>query len=304
MPANSKEPPSRDTELAESALGGFPPVRWQAKKFFSGSTGSYLELSRVHIRVAGPGQAFLVVPTAWGADAAIAARATYREIARLLQEWGLAIVQERLFGSLTARASVLAARNAALSAAGISPASPFTYIQGQPPWGEGLAGVIIRAVSCRHSQDKVWTIRDQGQPVGRGWRQGDANFLVLQNLQGLFPNGNGANAPPHQASLGMGTLAFNNMSGIGRSGTGVLKVDGKEVPTQKMERTIPFILQWDENLDVGSDTGTPVDDRDYQVPFKFTGKIKKITLTIHRPKLSPGDIKKLEAAQRSNRTSE
>ncbi len=29
--------------------------------------------------------------------------------------------------------------------------------------------------------------------------------------------------------LGAGTLAFNNMSGIGRSGTGVLKVDGKEV---------------------------------------------------------------------------
>jgi len=29
--------------------------------------------------------------------------------------------------------------------------------------------------------------------------------------------------------LGMGTLAFNNLSGIGRGGTGVLKVDGKEV---------------------------------------------------------------------------
>ena len=89
------------------------------------------------------------------------------------------------------------------------------------------------------------------------------------------------------------------MSGIGRGGTGVLKVDGKEVATQKMEHTIPFILQWDENLDIGSDTGTPVDDKDYQVPFAFTGKINKITLTIDRPKLSPEDIKKLEAAQRA-----
>jgi len=68
--------------------------------------------------------------------------------------------------------------------------------------------------------------------------------------------------------------------------------------------TIPLILQWDENLDVGSDTGTPVDDRDYEVPFPFTGKIGKITLTIDRPKLSPADVKRLEAAQRSNRTSE
>ena len=67
--------------------------------------------------------------------------------------------------------------------------------------------------------------------------------------------------------LGAGTLAFNNMSGIGRSGTGVLKVDGKEVATQKMEHTLPLILQWDETFDIGSDTGTPVDDKDYQVPF-------------------------------------
>ena len=58
--------------------------------------------------------------------------------------------------------------------------------------------------------------------------------------------------------LGVGTLAFNNMSGIGRGGTGVLKVDGKEVASQKMERTLPLILQWDETFDIGSDTGTPV----------------------------------------------
>ena len=104
--------------------------------------------------------------------------------------------------------------------------------------------------------------------------------------------------------LGIGTLAFNNLSGIGRSGTGVLKVDGKEVATQTMEHTTPLILAWDENLDVGSDTGTPVDDRDYQVPFAFTGKIDKITLTIDRPKLSPEDQRKLMEAQRNNRASE
>ncbi len=104
--------------------------------------------------------------------------------------------------------------------------------------------------------------------------------------------------------LGMGTLAFNNLSGIGRSGTGVLKVDGKAVATQKMERTLPLILQWDENFDVGADTGTPVTDADYQVPFRFTGKLNKLTLTIDRPKLTPEDEKKLMQAQRNNKTSE
>ena len=105
--------------------------------------------------------------------------------------------------------------------------------------------------------------------------------------------------------LGIATLAFNDLSGIGRSGTGVLKVDGKAVATQTMERTIPLILQWDENLDVGSDTLTGVDDKDYQVPFAFTGTIDKITLTVDRPKLTPADEKRLlEEAHRNNRASE
>ncbi len=94
------------------------------------------------------------------------------------------------------------------------------------------------------------------------------------------------------------------MTGIGRSGMGVLKVDGKEVTNQMMERTLPLILQRDENFDIGADTGTPVDDKDYQVPFKFTGKINKLTLTIDRPKLTPEDLKKLQQAERNNKTSE
>src|SRR5262249_19075225 len=103
--------------------------------------------------------------------------------------------------------------------------------------------------------------------------------------------------------LGFGTLAFNNVSGIGRGGTGVLKVDGKEVASKPMEPTIPLIMQWDENFDIGADTGTPVSE-DYQVPFKFTGTLDKLTLTIDRPKLSPEDIEKLKAATRNNRAAE
>jgi hypothetical protein len=100
--------------------------------------------------------------------------------------------------------------------------------------------------------------------------------------------------------LGFATLAFNNLSGIGRNGTGVLKVDGKEVATQKMERTVPIILQWDETFDIGADTGTPVDDKDYQVPFTFTGKLHKLTLKLDPPKLTPADEKRLrEATERA-----
>ncbi len=45
-------------------------------------------------------------------------------------------------------------------------------------------------------------------------------------------------------------------AGFGRSGTGTLKVDGKEVATKRMEKTLPMILQWDESFDIGSDTLT------------------------------------------------
>jgi arylsulfatase A-like enzyme len=98
--------------------------------------------------------------------------------------------------------------------------------------------------------------------------------------------------------LGFGTLAFNSLSGIGRGGTGVLKVDGKAVAEQKMEHTVPLILQFDENLDIGSDTGTPVADADYQVPFVFTGGFGKVTLKLDRPVLSEADKAELEAAMK------
>ena len=68
--------------------------------------------------------------------------------------------------------------------------------------------------------------------------------------------------------------------GFGRGGTGVLKVDDKEVANQKIPRTVPFLLTLDETFDIGMDTRTPVDDNDYQVPFHFTGKIAKLTFKL------------------------
>lgn len=98
--------------------------------------------------------------------------------------------------------------------------------------------------------------------------------------------------------LGAGTLAYNNMSGLAASGTGTLLVDGKAVVTQKMKRTLPMILQWDESFDIGSDTLTGVNDADYQPPFTLTAKLNKLTIKVDRPKLSPEDIKKLEAGMK------
>ncbi len=97
--------------------------------------------------------------------------------------------------------------------------------------------------------------------------------------------------------LGFATIAFNDLSGIGRGGTGTLSVDGKVVATQTMERTIPLTLPWDETFDIGSDTETPIDDADYEVPFAFTGKIDKLTISVAPPVLTDEDKKKLMEAE-------
>ena len=104
--------------------------------------------------------------------------------------------------------------------------------------------------------------------------------------------------------LGLGTLAFNDMSGLGRPGTGTLKVDGQTVDTKTMPKTLPMILQWDEAFDIGSDTLTGVNDADYQPPFPLTARLVKLTLKVDRPQLTKPDIEKLEAAQRENQASQ
>jgi hypothetical protein len=47
-----------------------------------------------------------------------------------------------------------------------------------------------------------------------------------------------------------------------------------------------------------------VNDADYKPPFPLTAKLNKLTIKVDRPKLSPEDVKKLEAAQRNNKVSE
>jgi len=143
----------------------------------------------------------------------------------------------------------------------------------------------------------------KGKPVFL-WNLVDLKRLKWEGSEALAPGNHTLEFDFKYDGLGAATLAFGSPSGLGRSGTGTLKVDGKVVATKKMEKTIPMTLQWDENFDVGADTGTPVNDKDYQVPFRFTGKLDKLTLTIDRPKLSEKDIEKLKMAMHNNSASQ
>ena len=50
----------------------------------------------------------------------------------------------------------------------------------------------------------------------------------------------------------------------------------------------------DETFDVGVDTRTPVDDNDYQVPFRFTGKLDKLTFKLGPAQLTSAEQKAIQ----------
>jgi len=81
--------------------------------------------------------------------------------------------------------------------------------------------------------------------------------------------------------------------GIGKGGVASLTVDGKDVASGKLARTIPFRVSADETLDIGEDTGTPVSE-DYRVPFKFTGTLDKVVVDLGEAELSSQDQKELD----------
>ena len=85
--------------------------------------------------------------------------------------------------------------------------------------------------------------------------------------------------------------------GLGKGGTGILSVDGKEVARNSMENTTPIMFPEDEDFDVGLDTRTPVAmvEYRYDCPFKFTGKIDKLTFDLGPAQLTAAEQEQIPA---------
>ena len=81
---------------------------------------------------------------------------------------------------------------------------------------------------------------------------------------------------------GKHTIVFDFKSDgpeLGKGGTGIFSVDGKEVSRNYMEHGTPVTFPEDESFDVGSDTrsGVSLLKYRYEVPFAFTGTINKLS---------------------------
>ena len=94
-----------------------------------------------------------------------------------------------------------------------------------------------------------------------------------------------------ELKAGKHTIVFDFKSdgpGLAKGGTGVLLVDGKEVARNTMEHTTPITFPEDETFDIGQDTRTPLAliEYRYDSPFRFTGKINKVTFNLGEEKLT------------------
>jgi arylsulfatase len=152
----------------------------------------------------------------------------------------------------------------------------------------------------------------EGMLVTQGGRFGGYGFYLLKgvpvfthNLAGLMRLRWAGTAP---LTPGKHSVVFDfayDGPGLGRGGTGRLLVDGVEVANHAVPHTTPIMFQWDEDFDVAVDTGTPVDDRDYQVPFRFTGSLTGLDVDLKPLQLVPADQNRLrQEGGRDNKLSE
>lgn len=103
------------------------------------------------------------------------------------------------------------------------------------------------------------------------------NFLGLQRF---------TVAAKQALPAGKATIRFEfayDGGGMGKGGTGAIFVNGKNVANGRIDRTQCCVFSADEGADVGVDNDTPVTEA-YKVPFKFTGKIGKVTIELKEDK--------------------
>jgi arylsulfatase len=78
------------------------------------------------------------------------------------------------------------------------------------------------------------------------------------------------------------TLAFDfkyDGGGMGKGGTITLLANGKKIGSGRVEKTAGFKYSLYEGQDIGEDSGSPIDST-YTPPFKFTGKIERVTIDL------------------------
>jgi arylsulfatase len=182
--------------------------------------------------------------------------------------------------------------------------STFTYYPGTIRVPEGAAPDVKNKDFTITAEVEIPEGGAEGVLVTQGGRFGGWGLLLLDGkpeFDYAFSNQHQHKyrvAANEKLAAGRHTLKFDlkyDGPGYGKSGTGTLTVDGKQVAQGKIERTIPVRFSLDETLDIAEDTGTPVvEDYLNKMPFKFTGDLKKVVIELGKSGLAASDERALE----------
>jgi arylsulfatase A-like enzyme len=109
--------------------------------------------------------------------------------------------------------------------------------------------------------------------VLKGKLVGLHNYIGLQRYRAVSTE---------HVPTGKCTLTFDfkyDGGGMSKGGMITLLANGKKLGEARVEKTAGFKYSLYEGQDIGEDSGSPV-DFDYTPPFKFTGKIDKVTVDL------------------------
>ncbi|MGA9305041.1 MAG: arylsulfatase [Candidatus Sulfotelmatobacter sp.] len=179
----------------------------------------------------------------------------------------------------------------------------FTFYPGMTRIPEGSAPSILNKSFRVTAEVEIPVNGAEGVLITQGGRFNGWGLYLLDDKPVFHYNLVGVQrysvASPDKLSAGKHTVVIDfkyDGGGLGKGGVATLSVDGKRANDAKFARTIPFRISADETLDIGEDTGTPVSE-DYHVPFKFTGTIHKVEISLGDEKISESDQKAIEQAE-------
>ena len=181
-------------------------------------------------------------------------------------------LQERFVASLVGRPDLMAGRTS------------LTLYDGMKGMSENVFISLKNKSHAITAEVEIPKKAANGAIVAQGGRFGGWSFYVKDGKLTYTYNWLGLQrytiAAKQALPAGKSTVRFEfayDGGGLGKGGSGTLFVNGKQVAAGRIEKTQYAIFSADEGADVGADEGTPVIET-YKVPFKFTGKIAKVTI--------------------------
>ena len=161
----------------------------------------------------------------------------------------------------------------------------FTYYDGMRRIPEGTAPDFKNKSHSITVDVEIGQDGSDGMLVTQGGRFGGWGLYILDGRPVYLYNV--ANLERYEIagdrlSPGAHTIRYEftyDGGGPGLGGTGRLLVDGAEVATGRIDRTMGFRISLDETFDIGSDAGEPVSE-DYHVPFDFEGILNKVVVVL------------------------